>query len=74
MTTTRESVIREFLNDPLLVEKGYLMEGEAEKIKLSTKSKSKMVELVKRIVNSKFNDESDAKSTREVNLLLNSTD
>ena len=71
---TRESIIREFLNDPLMVEKGYLAEGEADTIKLNLTTNSKMIDLVVKIVNSKFNEDSDAKTTRDINNLLNTTD
>jgi hypothetical protein len=71
---TKEQVIREFLNDPLMVEKGYITEGSAEKVKLNTPSQSKMIELVKLLISSKFDEVPDIKITRDVNALLNSAD
>ena len=71
---TKEDVIREFLNDPLLVQKGYMTEGDVAKINMSTKSASKMIELIKTVVTSKFNEDTDNATTRKINLLLNPTD
>jgi hypothetical protein len=70
--TTRAEVIHEFLKDPLLIQKGYLKVGEATLVNLHKTSPSKMVELIKTIINSKFNQDNDNKTTRDVNLLLNS--
>jgi hypothetical protein len=67
----KESVIREFLNDPLLVEKGYITEDDVAKIILSTKSPSKMVELIKTVITSKFSGDTDNVTTRKINILLN---
>lgn len=71
---TKEQVIREFLSDPLMCEKGYITEGGIAKVNLSTKSASKMIELIKTVVTSKFNDDTDNATTRKINLLLNPTD
>ena len=61
---SRDELIAELLSDPLLVEKGYLPEK-------GVKSDSKMVELIKLVVDSKYNDETDSIITRKINLLLN---
>jgi hypothetical protein len=70
---TKEQVIREFLSDPLMLEKGYYTEGSPEKVKLNVKSDSKMVELIKLLISSKFDEVADVKITRDVNALLNET-
>jgi hypothetical protein len=74
---TKEQVIREFLSDPLMLEKGYYTEGSPEKVKLNVKSDSKMVELINLLVSSKFeeiDEKGDAKITRTVNQFFNETD
>ena len=71
---TRESTIREYLSDPTMVERGYLTEGQADKIDISAATNSKMVDLIVKIVNGKFDDSTDNQITREVNKLLNTTD
>jgi hypothetical protein len=71
---TRESTIREYLSDPTMVERGYLAEGEADKIEINAATNSKMVDLIVKIVNGKFDENSDNQITREVNKLLNTTD
>jgi hypothetical protein len=71
---TRESTIREYLSDPTMVERGYLAEGEADKIEINAATNSKMVDLIVKIVNAKFDENSDNIITREVNKLLNTTD
>jgi hypothetical protein len=68
---TKEDIIREFLRDPLLVEKGYINEQDIAKINLSTKSSSKMIELIKTIVTSLSNEDTEHMTTRKVNQLLN---
>lgn len=70
---TKEQVIREFLSDPLLLQKGYYTEGSPEKVKLNVKSDSKMVELIKLLISSKFDEVADVKITRDINALLNET-
>jgi hypothetical protein len=70
---TKEQVIREFLSDPLMLEKGYYTEGSPEKVKLNVKSDSKMVELIKLLISSKFDEVADVKITRDINALLNET-
>jgi hypothetical protein len=70
---TKEQVIREFLSDPLMLEKGYYTEGFPEKVKLNVKSESKMVELIKLLISGKFDDVADVKITRDINALLNET-
>jgi hypothetical protein len=75
---TKEQVIREFLSDPLMLEKGYYTEGSPEKVKLTVKSDSKMVEFINLLVSSKFEEiddtKGDAKITRTVNQFFNETD
>ena len=73
---TKEQVIREFLSDPLMCEKGYYTEGSSETVKLNVKSDSKMIELIKLLVSSKFEElddakKGDAKMTRDVNQFFN---
>jgi hypothetical protein len=70
---TKEQVIREFLSDPLMGEKGYYTEGSPEKVKLNVKSDSKMIELIKLLISSKFDEVADVKITRDINALLNET-
>jgi hypothetical protein len=70
---TKEQVIREFLSDPLMLEKGYYTEGSPEKVKLNVKSDSKMIELIKLLISSKFDEVADVKITRDINALLNET-
>lgn len=63
-----DKVITEYLKDPLLVEKGYLKADEWRKINFRTIPQSnKMLQVIKVIVEAKFNDETDAKTTRDVN-------
>lgn len=63
---SREQLIEELLSDPLLIEKGYLP-------KKGGKSDSQMVELIKIVVESKFNDDDDNVTSRKVNQFLNQT-
>ncbi len=66
-----DRVILEYLKDPLLLEKGYLKEEDLQQIKLGKIPLSnKMLQLIKVVVMSKFQDESEIKTTREVNKIF----
>lgn len=47
---TKEDILRTYLDNPLLVEQGYLEKGEAEKFSWNDKRRIPIVELLKIII------------------------
>jgi hypothetical protein len=68
---SKDELIAELLSDPLLIEKGYLPKKGGKSLNINVKSDSQMVELIKIVVDSKYNDDDDNVTSRKVNQFLN---
>jgi len=70
---TKDEIFRAFISDPLVVEKKYLTEEEADKIRITEATESTIVDILKIIINSKQDDSgaSDLKISNKINKYLN---
>jgi hypothetical protein len=67
---TREQILRAYLQDELLLEKGYLKEGEGESAKWADRKNNKMVDVVKFAIEGVLNRDSQTLMTRKINQFL----
>ena len=67
---TREQILRAYLDDDLLVEKGYLKESEGVGARWSDLRNNKMVDVVKFAIEGVINGDSQSIMTRKINQFL----
>lgn len=67
---TREQIMKAYLEDELLVEKGYLKEGKGAESKWSEHRNNKMVDVIKFAIEGVINGDSQAMMTRKINQFL----
>lgn len=67
---TKEEILRTYLEDEVLVERGYLKEGEGENSKWMDHRNNKMVEVIKFAIDGVINGDSQAVMTRKINQFL----
>ena len=66
-----EEILRSFLTDDLIIEKGYLKKEEAENYKWFSHSNNKLVEVIKMVIDGETSSESSSITERKVNQFLN---
>lgn len=64
---TREQILKAYLEDEQLVEKGYLKDGEGAHSKWSDHRNNKMVDVVKFAIEGVLNGDSQPLMTRKIN-------
>jgi hypothetical protein len=67
----KEELLREFLMDDLVEEKGYMTKEEVAQLKFSDPSPSKLVDTLKTAILGKGNGDSVDTMVRKLNLVLN---
>lgn len=67
---TKEEILRTYLEDDLLVEEGYLKEGEGENSKWMDHRNNKMVDVIKFAIDGVMKGDSQSVMTRKINLFL----
>lgn len=67
---TREQILRAYLEDQRLVEKGYLKEGEWNEAKWSDHREKKMVDVIKFAIEGVINNDNQKMMTRKINQYL----
>jgi len=70
---TREKILRAYMEDELLVKKGYLKEGEGAEAKWHEHRNKKIVEVIKFAVEGVINGDSQTMMTRKINQFLDKT-
>lgn len=68
---TKEELLREFLSDDIVEQKGYMTKDEAEKLKFIDHSDSKLVNTLKTVIIGRSNGDSVDTMVRKLNQLLN---
>jgi len=68
---TKEELLRTFLADDLLVERGHLKPDEGATIKWTDKRNSKLIEVLKMAVEGELSDDGPRITERKINQLLN---
>lgn len=67
---TREQILKAFLEDGLLKEKGYLKDGDSDEAKWSDHRNNKMVDVIKFAIEGVINGDSQTMMTRKINQFL----
>jgi hypothetical protein len=68
---TKENIFKNFMEDPLLIEKGYISKEKIENIKFIDESGVKLIEVIKMAINGKVDRESEGVISRKINQYLN---
>lgn len=68
---TKENIFKSFLEDPLLIEKGYLTKERTESMKFGDFTNIKLIEVIKMAINSNVDGDSDNVTSRKINQFLN---
>lgn len=68
---TKEELLREFLSDDIVEQKGYLKKNEVKKLKFIDHSDSKLVNTLKTVIIGRSNGDSVDTMVRKLNQLLN---
>lgn len=66
-----EEILRAFLTDDLIIEKGYLKKEEAENYKWFSHSNNKLIEVIKMAIEGETSSESPNITEKKINKLLN---
>ena len=67
----KEQILQSFLEDDLLIEKGYLKEGESQKFKWTDPRKNNLIEVLRLAIDGVMSNESEGVTTRKINSHLN---
>lgn len=68
---TKENIFKNFIEDPLLIEKGYISKEKIEKIKFIDQSGVKLIEVIKMAINGNVEGDSEGVISRKINQYLN---
>ena len=68
---TKENIYKNFLEDPLLVEKNYITKEKVEKLKLIDTTEIKLLEVIKIAVSENVDGQSETVIARKINQYLN---
>jgi hypothetical protein len=68
---TKENIFKNFIEDPLMIEKGYISKEKIEKIKFIDQSGVKLIEVIKMAINGNVDGDSEGVISRKINQYLN---
>jgi hypothetical protein len=68
---TKENIFKNFIEDPLLIEKGHISKEKIEKIKFIDQSGVKLIEVIKMAINGNVDGDSESVICRKINQYLN---
>ena len=68
---TKENIFTNFIEDPILIEKGYISKEKIEKIKFVDQSGVKLIEVIKMAINGNVDGDSEGVISRKINQYLN---
>jgi hypothetical protein len=68
---TKENIFKNYMEDPILVEKGYISKEKLEKLRFIDPSGVKLIEVIKMAINSNIDGESESITSRKINQYLN---
>ncbi|MCE2974200.1 MAG: hypothetical protein LW852_12185 [Sediminibacterium sp.] len=68
---TKENIFKNFIEDPLLIEKGYISKEKIERIKFIDQSGVKLIEVIKMAINGNVDGDSEGVISRKINQYLN---
>jgi hypothetical protein len=68
---TKENIFKNFMEDPLLIEKGYITKEKIKKIKFIDQTGVKLIEVIKMAINGNVDGDSEGVISRKINQYLN---
>lgn len=68
---TKENIFKNFIEDPLLIEKSYISKEKIENIKFIDQSGVKLIEVIKMAINGNVDGDSEGVISRKINQYLN---
>jgi len=68
---TKENIFKNFIEDPLLIEKGYIKKEKLDKLKFIDSTSIKLIEVVKMAINGNVDGDSEGIISRKINQYLN---
>ena len=68
---TKENIFKNFIEDPLLIEKGYISKEKIEYLKFIDQSGVKLIEVIKMAINGSVDGDSESVISRKINQYLN---
>jgi hypothetical protein len=68
---TKDNIFKQFIEDPLLVEKGYFTKDQIDKIRFIDRSGNKLIEVIKMAINGNVDGETEGVTNRKINQFLN---
>lgn len=69
---TKENIFKNFIEDALLIEKGYISKEKIEKLKFIDPSGVKLIEVIKIAINGNIDGDSEGVIKNKIQRLLNS--
>lgn len=69
---TKENIFKNFMEDPLLIEKGYISKEKIEKIKFIDQTNVKLIEVIKIAIDCTVDEYGESSAVRKINKFLNS--
>ena len=68
---TKENILKSFIEDPILIERGYISKDKIKAIKFIDLSNVKLIEVIKIAINGNIDGESEGAIGRKINKYLN---
>ena len=68
---TKENIFKNFIEDPLLTEKGHINKENLDKLKFINLTTIKLIEVVKMAINGNVDGDSEGIISRKINQYLN---
>jgi hypothetical protein len=68
---TKEEIYNSFLDDPLLIEKGYITPAKAKSLKFHERTTIKLLEVIKLSINGQVDNESQGVIVNKIGRFLN---
>jgi hypothetical protein len=69
---TKENIFKNFMEDPLLIEKGYISKEKVGQLRFIDQSGVKLIEVIKMAINGNIDGETEGVIKNKIQRLLNS--
>jgi hypothetical protein len=69
---TKENIFKNFVEDPLLIERGYITKQKLDKLKFIDQSGVKIIEVIKIAINGNIDNDSESVIKNKIQRVLNS--
>lgn len=68
---TKENIFKNFINDPLILERNYLTKEKIDKLKFIDQSGVKLIEVIKMAIDCTVDEFGESVASRKINKFLN---